>query len=44
MLASGAFFARKFDPGVDDEVFDRLDERLGLRSALHGAVNPVGAS
>ena len=30
MLASGHYFARKFDPSVDSAVYDRLDERLGL--------------
>ncbi|MGH2846968.1 MAG: hypothetical protein ACRDL0_13275 [Thermoleophilaceae bacterium] len=28
MLASGADFARKFDPGVDSRVLDQLDRRL----------------
>jgi hypothetical protein len=30
MLASDKFFARKFDPGVDAEVLDEIDRRLGL--------------
>lgn len=34
IAASGAFFARKFDPAIDSAVLDRLDERvLGTPSA-----------
>ncbi len=30
MLASGKYFARKFDPAADEQVFDALDQRLGI--------------
>jgi hypothetical protein len=32
LLASDAHFARKFDPGVDTEILDRLDEVIGWES------------
>jgi hypothetical protein len=33
MFASGANFARKFDPGIDADVFDLLDQHVRLESA-----------
>jgi hypothetical protein len=37
MFASGANWARKFDPGVDADVFDILDQHVQSESVGAGA-------